>query len=377
MAETGRLRATSSYEEAIAGSDVAFLCIGTPGDQHGQLQLDALARASGEIGSALEHRNLRFTVVVRSTVLPGTTRNTVYESMLAAGGENCRRHLRVAMNPEFMREGSALRDFANPAYTLVGCDTQETAHLLKRVYSYVRAPFIQTGLETAETVKYVSNAFHALKVCFANEIGDACDAFGSDAQEVMRIFAMDNKLNISEAYLRPGFAFGGSCLPKDLKALLYALRHANVAAPLLDAVLPSNSAQIQQAVDAVLNSGRKRIGIHGLAFKSGTDDLRESPMVVLAETLIGKGCDVRILDRNVAIAKLVGANRRYIVEEIPHISSLMCESVDALVDHAEVLVLASADQDARRVLELARPEQDIVDLTRGMIGAPRTAEKAA
>jgi GDP-mannose 6-dehydrogenase len=216
-------------------------------------------------------------------------------------------------------------------------------------------------------VKYVSNAFHALKVCFANEIGDVCAALGADAHEVMRIFLMDRKLNVSEAYLRPGFAFGGSCLPKDLRALVYAARAAEVSLPLLSAILPSNEGQIRRAVEAVLETRRRKIGIVGLSFKPGTDDLRESPMVALVETLIGKGCDVRIFDPNVAVARLRGANRRYIEEEIPHIASLICESVEMLVAHAEVLVISNASDETARALAAAGPRHVVVDLTRGAI----------
>lgn len=367
MAMGGRLRATSSCQEAIDASEMAFLCVGTPGDQNGQLQLEALERVCREIGQALKGKTRRFTVVVRSTVLPGTVEQTVFPALLSGAGEASRKWLRVASNPEFMREGNALEDFSRPPFTLVGCDDEDTATLLRSVYVGVAAPFVRTQLRTAETVKYVSNAYHALKICFANEIGDTCAALDVDAQEVMRIFCLDDKLNISKAYLRPGFAFGGSCLPKDIKALLYAARHANVAVPLLDAILPSNQAQIAQAIAAVLATGKKRIGIFGLAFKPDTDDLRESPMVALVEALIGKGCDVRIYDRNVAIARLVGANRRFIVEEIPHISNLMCEQVSELVSHAEVLVIGSADPDANLVLQSASPDQIIVDLTRGAL----------
>jgi GDP-mannose 6-dehydrogenase len=377
MVREGRLRATLSCPEAVNGTEVAFLCIGTPGNAHGALQTDGLARVAREIGEALEGRDADFTVVVRSTVLPGTTRSAVLAAVRDAARPAVRSRLRVASNPEFIREGSALQDFAAPPFTLVGCETQDTADLLKRIYAGVDAPFVQTDLRTAEAVKYVSNAYHALKVCFANEIGDACAALGADAQEVMRIFRMDDKLNVSPAYLRPGFAFGGSCLPKDLKALLYAVHHADVSAPLLEAILPSNQAQIQQAVDTVMATGRKRIGICGLAFKPDTDDLRESPMVALVESLIGKGCDVRILDRNVSIAALMGANRRYIVEEIPHISSLMCERVETLTDHSDVLVFANDDADAGRVLQRSTPDQVIIDLTRGAIRARQASRRAA
>jgi len=373
----GRLRATSSCQEAVDASEMAFLCVGTPGDRHGQLQLDALERVCREAGQALKGNKRRFTVVVRSTVLPGTTEQTVFPALLSGAGEASGKWLRVASNPEFMREGTALADFSRPPFTLVGCDDEDTATLLRSVYAGVDAPFVKTQLRTAETVKYVSNAYHALKICFANEIGDTCAALGVDAQEVMRIFCLDDKLNISKAYLRPGFAFGGSCLPKDIKALLYAARHANVDVPLLDAILPSNQAQIAQGIAAVLATGKKRIGIFGLAFKPDTDDLRESPMVALVEALIGKGCDVRIYDRNVAIARLVGANRRYIVEEIPHISTLMCEQASELISHAEVLVIGSADPDANLVLRSASPDQVIVDLTRSALRPEASADAEA
>jgi len=273
--------------------------------------------------------------------------------------------LTVAVNPEFMREGSSLRDFSQPPLTLVGSDGPHAGALLRDLYAQVDAPFVQTSIRSAEMAKYVSNAFHALKITFANEIGDLCEALGADIGEVMRVFLMDRKLNISEAYLRPGFAFGGSCLPKDLRALTHAARAADLALPLLSQILPSNDRQIQQGVSRVLATRRRRIGVLGLAFKPGTDDLRESPMVLLVETLIGKGCDVRILDRSVSIARLGGANRRYIEEEIPHIASLMCETPAALLAHAEVLVVANRDEQARQALAAARPEQLVIDLSRG------------
>jgi GDP-mannose 6-dehydrogenase len=236
---------------------------------------------------------------------------------------------------------------------------------VRALYADVEAPFVRTEIRTAELLKYASNAFHAVKVCFANEIGDVCDAFGIDSQELMQIFLMDRKLNVSEAYLRPGFAFGGSCLPKDLRGLLYAARAADVTLPLLSAALPSNDGRIRRGAEAVLETGRRRIGVVGLAFKTGTDDLRESPIVTLVETLIGKGCDVRILDGDVALARLMGANRSYIEEQIPHIASLMCNSVEALLRHAEVLVIGNPSKDAALALAGVGPDQVVVDLTRG------------
>src|SRR3989454_3864955 len=367
-----RFSATLSSEEAVKNTDLSLICVGTPGGANGQLALAAIDHVGKEIGTALHGRNEPHTVVLRSTVLPGTTERVLVPALLAGAGRELGFNLRVAVNPEFMREGSSLRDFAHPPFTLVGCDDSETASLLRSLYAGVDAPVVHTEVRTAEMVKYVANAFHALKVCFANEIGDVCAALGVDAQEVIRIFLMDRKLNVSEAYLRPGFAFGGSCLPKDLRALLYAAHTADVNLPLLSAILPSNERQIRQGVEAVLETRKRRVGVVGLSFKTGTDDLRESPMVALVEALIGKGCNVRILDPSVSLAQLVGANRRYIEEEIPHIASLMCEDIQRLLDHAEVLVVGSASREAALALAAIGPDHIVVDLTRGAVGAAST-----
>jgi GDP-mannose 6-dehydrogenase len=359
-----QLHATTSTEEAVAGSDLALICVGTPSRDNGQLDVTAIQRVAESIGRELRRARRPYTVVLRSTVLPGTT-----ESILAPalqGGSAPLPALSLAVNPEFMREGSSLRDFAQPPLTLVGCESPATADTLREVYAEVEAPFVHASVRSAEMAKYVSNAFHALKVTFANEIGDLCEALGADAQDVMRIFLMDRKLNVSEAYLRPGFAFGGSCLPKDVRALLHAARSADLAVPVLSEILPSNDQQIQQGVSRVLATRRRRIGILGLAFKAGTDDLRESPMVRLVEALIGKGCDVRILDRNVSIARLGGANRRYIEEEIPHIASLMCDDVETLLEHSEVLVVGNDDEQVRQALAAPRADRVVIDLTRGL-----------
>jgi GDP-mannose 6-dehydrogenase len=368
LVKTGRLRATNVGTDAVRDSDLAMICVGTPSQGNGQLDVNALVHVGEEIGRALvRHRKGAYTVVLRSTVLPGTTQGIVIPALYAGTLGRHGASTRVAVNPEFMREGSALHDFARPPLTLVGCDQPESVEILKSLYRGVEAPFVHTSIKTAEMVKYTANAYHALKVCFANEIGDVCQALGADAQEVLRIFRMDQKLNLSGAYLHPGFAFGGSCLPKDLRALLHAARHADVPLPLLGAILPSNEAQIHHAIKRVLGTGKRRIGVVGLAFKPGTDDLRESPMVTLVETLIGKGCQVRILDRNVSIARLVGANRRYIEQEIPHIASLMCDDPDKLLHHAEVIVIGGASEEATEVLNEATTQQTVVDLTRGAV----------
>jgi GDP-mannose 6-dehydrogenase len=363
----GRLRATSSCADAVDASDIALICVGTPSRPNGQLDTEALVRVAGEIGGALRARPNRFVVVIRSTMLPGTTESVVMPAFLQAAGREVGSLVRMAVNPEFMREGSSLKDFAEPPMTLVGTSAPETAATIEALYHSVRAPFVHTTIKNAEMAKYVSNAFHALKVSFANEIGDACTALGADPQEVIDIFLRDRKLNVSEAYLRPGFAFGGSCLPKDVRALVWAARSSDLSTPLLSSILPSNEGQIRSAIDRVLGTKKRRIGVVGLAFKPGTDDLRESPVVTLVEALIGKGCDVRILDRNVSMAKLVGANRRYIEAEIPHIASLLSDDVETLVAHSEVLVIGSASLDAARAMATARAHAIVVDLTRGAI----------
>lgn len=377
VVNTGHLRVTLSGIEAVNETDLALICVGTPSRPSGQLNVDAVANVGREIGQALIGRRKPYTIVLRSTVLPGTVKGVLLPALRAGAGGRLVADVRVAMNPEFMREGTALRDFAAPPMTLVGCDDRDTAGLLELLYAGVDAPFVHTGIKTAEMVKYAANSFHALKVCFANEIGDICNVLGADAQEVMRIFRMDRKLNISEAYLRPGFAFGGSCLPKDLRALLHAASHADLSVPLLGSILPSNEAEIRRAMTAVLAAGRRRVGVVGLAFKPGTDDLRESPMVTLVEALIGKGCQVRILDRSVSIARLVGANRRFIEEEIPHIASLMCDDTEELLAHAEILVLGSAGEEATEVLRGATSQQTVVDLTRGVVRRPARETVAA
>lgn len=366
----GRLKATVNAEAAIRDTELAMVCVGTPGHANGRLNVDALKRVCTDIGNALRGSRRQYTVVIRSTVLPGTIEQVLLPALRAGAGNT----VSIAANPEFMREGTALKDFAEPPLTLVGCSDPVTARVLRQLYKKVDAEFVQTDIRTAEMAKYVSNAYHALKVCFANEIGNVCQALGADPQEVMRIFRLDRKLNVSEAYLKPGFAFGGSCLPKDVRALLYAARTADVPLPVLGGVLPSNERQVQQAIDRVLAAGRRKVGVIGLAFKPDTDDLRESPMVTLVEALIGKGCDVRILDPNVAVARLTGANRRHIEEGIPHIASLMCDDQKALLVHAEVLVVTSCSDEAVRVIAAADAECTVIDLTQGALDARLSRE---
>lgn len=366
---SGALRATVDGRRAIASSDLALICVGTPSRPNGQLDTDALVRVSREIGEALAGQRRAFTVVVRSTVLPGTIDGLIAPALRLGAGESSR--IRVASNPEFMREGSSLQDFAHPPFTLAGSDSAEAVAELRELYRPVTdAPFIESSVTTAEMVKYVSNAFHAVKVAFANEIGDICEALGADAREVTRIFLADGKLNASGAYLKPGFAFGGSCLPKDVRALVHAARSADLPSPLLQSILPSNEAQVRRAVDAVLATRKKRVGVVGLAFKPGSDDLRESPFVAVVEALLGKGCAVRVLDRNLSMARLRGANRRFIEQEIPHLASLLCEDPASLVAGVDVLVVGHPGPDADAAMAAAGPGVTVIDLTRGAAGRP-------
>ncbi len=373
VVQSGHLLATDRIDEALAASDIALICVGTPDVGHGQQDLAALSHVATAIGKACVGRARPLTVVLRSTVLPGTTAKVLQRVLRneTAGGAAV---IRIAVNPEFMREGCSLEDFRHPPFVLVGSEDPATVAVLRQLYASVEAPFIETTIRTAEMVKYVCNAYHALKVSFANEIADLCDGLGANGREVMRIACEDRKLNISAAYLTPGFAFGGSCLPKDLRALVSAGRIYDVPVPLLQAIVASNDGLIERGVEAVLATKRRRVGIVGLAFKPTTDDLRESPMVALVEALIGKGCDVRIYDPTVVLAALKGANRRYIDTEIPHIASLLCSRVDALIAHADVVVFGSTGAEATRVMAAVTADQIVVDLTHG--GFTKHVERA-
>jgi GDP-mannose 6-dehydrogenase len=356
----GRLRATTDCDAAVRETDLAFVCVGTPSNGNGSLNLTYLRRVAGDIGQAIQRQRSPIAVVVRSTVLPGTTRQVLLPELERAAGHP----VAVAVYPEFLREGSAIRDYHEPPKVVVGALDEAVRHLVTPIATRPGAPLVQTNLELAEMVKYADNAWHALKVTFANEIGSLAKAQGLDGQRVMDILCADTKLNLSPVYLRPGFAFGGSCLPKDVRALRYQGRALDLDLPVLNAILPSNDQQLDRAFQLVADAGARQVGVLGLAFKAGTDDLRESPMVEVVERLIGKGYDVSIYDANVNLAKLVGANKSYILEQIPHISDLMRSSIDEVLDHACTLVIGNNDPAFRAVAEEPRPGQRIVDLVR-------------
>jgi GDP-mannose 6-dehydrogenase len=361
---SGRIRTTTDVDEAIAGSDVSLICVGTPSRANGSLDISAVERVAESIGRALATKSGHHVVVVRSTMLPGSTEERVIPALERHSGRRVGDGYSVCYNPEFLREGSSIRDFHHPPFTVIGGDDEAAAAAVAELYRATTAPVEVVKIREAEMVKYVSNAFHALKIAFANEIGLICKAEGVDSHQVMDLFCRDDKLNISKAYLRPGFAFGGSCLPKDLRALVHHSRSRDLPSPVLQAILPSNEAHIAAAYDMVRATGAKRIGLLGLSFKAGTDDLRESPLVTLVERLIGKGYDVRVLDPSVSFASIHGANRAYIEREVPHILSLMVDDLDALLEHAEVVIVGNGSPEFEAVTERSRADQKIIDLVR-------------
>jgi GDP-mannose 6-dehydrogenase len=359
----GRLRATSDVHEAVRHTDLSLICVGTPSLGNGHIDLKFVRRVCEQIGEGIkEHPG--HVVVVRSTMLPGTMRNVVIPTLEAFSGLKAGEDFGVCLNPEFLREGTAVHDYFHPPKTVIGELDRASGDVVAKLYGELPGPVIRTDYETAEMVKYADNTWHALKVAFANEIGNICKALALDSHKLMDIFCQDTKLNLSPYYLKPGFAFGGSCLPKDVRALSYKAKILDVKVPIIDAILPSNDEQIERGIQAVIDKGEKKVGVLGFSFKAGTDDLRESPMVELVERLIGKGYDLRIYDSNVRMAAIHGANREYILNHIPHISKLMVGSIDEVVAHARTLVIGNASPEFRDVPRRLEEGQQVVDLVR-------------
>jgi GDP-mannose 6-dehydrogenase len=369
----GRLRATTDTAEAIRDTDVSLICVGTPSRRNGSLDLTHLERVSEQIGAALRDHPGYHVVVVRSTVLPGTTQEVVIPALERTSGKTYGEGFGVSVNPEFLREGTALKDFRKPPLTLVGHNHASDAGGTIALYQAIDAPLMTTSIQVAEMMKYTSNTWHAVKVCFANEIGNLCKKLGIDSHEVMDIFCRDEKLNLSSYYLKPGFAFGGSCLPKDVRALQYRAKELDVDLPMISQILPSNRMQIQHGLDQVLETGKKQIGLLGFSFKAGTDDLRESPIVILAEALLGKGLSLRIYDKNVSLAKLVGANKDYIEKQIPHLSSLLCRTIEEVIARSEVIVVGNQSPEFVEALRQTRRDQIVIDLVRLPIDGSQVA----
>jgi GDP-mannose 6-dehydrogenase len=362
--KAGRLRATDDSGHAIRETELSFVCVGTPSQANGNLDLRYIRRICEQIGEALKIKTARHTVVIRSTILPGTMYKIVIPTLEEFSGKQAGVDFGVCNNPEFLREGSAVQDFRCPPKTVIGELDRPSGDTLATLYEKLEAPLIRTDIESAEMVKYVDNSWHALKIGFANEIGNLCKSLGLDAHIVMKIFCQDRKLNISPAYLLPGFAFGGSCLPKDLRALAYQAKVQDLQLPILTSILPSNEMQISRGLQLILKTGNARVGILGFSFKAGTDDLRESPLIEVIERLIGKGYDLRIYDKNVNIASLVGANRDFILNRIPHISKLMVHDIDTVLNHAQTVVIGNKDPEFSKVPERLHDGQFLVDFVR-------------
>jgi GDP-mannose 6-dehydrogenase len=369
--KNGKLHATTSVEEAVQQTDLTLICVGTPSMDSGALDTRYVLRVAEQIGEALKTVQHTHTVVVRSTLLPGTTRREILPRLESRSGKKEGVDFFVAYNPEFLRESTAVEDFYKPPKTVVGGFKPETAERAARIYAQIDAPLFLTEIEEAEMVKYADNVFHAIKIVFGNEIGAIAKPLGVDSHRVMEIFARDTKLNLSPYYLKPGFAFGGSCLPKDVRALAACAQSLNVKTPMLFSLMDANREHLHRAVRAITSFGKKKVGLLGLAFKAGTDDLRESPMVELVETLMGKGFQIKIYDKNVSLARLTGSNRKFIEGTLPHLAEVLCASTAEILDFAEVVVVANADKDFKAVVENARPGQIIFDLVRILREIPK------
>lgn len=360
----GRLKATSNVADAVNATSISLICVGTPSRANGGLDLSFVERVCAQIGDALRHKRARHTIVIRSTVLPGSTDEIAGVAIARTSGLKPGQDFGLAMNPEFLREGTSIKDFYDPPFTVIGSADAATAANVATLYAGINAPIHKVETRVAEMLKYACNCYHGLKVGFANEIGIVCKALGIDSHDVMRLFCEDTKLNVSAAYLRPGFAFGGSCLPKDLRAVTYRAKQLDLDTPILRATLEGNERQVDRAYQMVMAAGHKRVGILGLAFKEGTDDLRESPMVSLIERLIGKGIQMTIYDREVSSARLIGANKEYLEREIPHIWTLMRPAISDVLGASDTIVIGNASKEFRTIEPQLREGQIVIDLVR-------------
>jgi GDP-mannose 6-dehydrogenase len=363
VGRTGALRATDNAAEAIEATEISLICVGTPSAPSGNMSTEYLERVAEQIGTALADKGQWHTVVFRSTMLPGTCTDLLVPILEKASGLTAGVGFGIAVNPEFLREGSSVRDFFEPPKTVIGELDTRSGDIVASLYEGLPGDVFRVPIAVAEMAKYADNSFHGLKIAFANELGAVCRALGIDSHKMMDVFLADRKLNISTAYLRPGFAFGGSCLPKDLRGLVYAARRADLSLPLLSHVLPSNEEHLKRAFDLIAATGRRRIGLFGLSFKPGTDDLRESPLVELAERLLGKGYELRIYDDNVAVSRLMGGNREFIERRLPHLGELLADSIEDVLAHADLCVVGCKDPEVLAALDAAG-DRVIVDLVR-------------
>lgn len=362
--KTGRLKATNKSDEAINKTNISMICVGTTSLNNGNINLSSIKKVCLEIGKVLLKKKNHHLIIIRSTLLPGTTKKVVIPILEEFSNKKAGRDFSVVCNPEFLRESTAVSDFFNPPKTVIGSSDSKSGYEVAGLYKNIDTNFIHTSIEIAEMIKYANNAFHALKVTFANEIGLICKTLGINSHEVMNIFCQDTKLNISPYYLKPGFAFGGSCLPKDLKAITYFGKHRDLNLPVLNAILKSNQAHIEYCLEMIINKGKKRIGILGFAFKPGTDDLRESPIVTLIEHLLGKGYEIKIYDNYVSLSFLRGTNKKFLERKIPHITELMCSKLEDILSFAEIIIIGNKNSEFADILSKVNSNQYIIDLVR-------------
>lgn len=362
--KSGHLRATTDVRDAVLNSDISLICVGTPSQLNGNLDLSHVRKVCEQIGSAIKEKSDFHVVVARSTMLPGSMSSIVIPTLEAASGKKAGVDFGVCNNPEFLREGTAVYDYYHPPKTVIGESDEKAGSMLLELYAKMDAPMVRTNVETAEMVKYTDNTWHAAKVAFANEIGNICKAVGIDGHKVMEIFCQDTKLNLSSYYMKPGFAFGGSCLPKDVRALTYKARSLDLDLPLLNSILPSNEKQVEKGLKMIMDKGARKVGILGFSFKAGTDDLRESPLVDVIEHLLGKGYELKLYDKNVNLAALTGANQDYILNHIPHISKLMVNSMEEVLEFAQTIVIGNGAAEFKTVPANLKPGQSLVDLVR-------------
>ncbi len=362
--KTGKLQAMQNAKKAVLETDISIICVGTPSQLNGNLDLSYIHKVCEDIGKAIKIKNKNHIIVMRSTVLPGSAQTLAIPTLEEYSGKKAGIDFGYISNPEFLREGTAIYDFYNPPKTVIGYSDQKSANTIALLYKSLTAPLIMTNIPTAEMVKYADNAWHATKVTFGNEIGNISKEVGIDGQKVMEIFCQDLKLNISSYYLNPGFAFGGSCLPKDVRAITYKANKLDINTPLLSSLITSNDEQIKRAFNIIKNTGKRHIGMLGLSFKAGTDDLRESPLVELAEILIGKGYKLKIYDKNVKMATLVGANKNYLLNHIPHISRLLTDDINELKNSCDLLIIGNKSDEFIHIEEDINKNQEILDLVR-------------
>lgn len=361
-----RLTATKDAIKTVLKTDLSLVCVGTPNQLNGNLDTSYVRRVCENIGIGLKQKKAWHVVVIRSTILPGTIKNIVIPTLEEYSGKRVGKDFGVCNNPEFLREGTAVYDFFNPPKIVIGETDQESGDLLASLYENLDAPLLRTKIEVAEMVKYVDNVWHALKVGFGNEVGNICKSINVDSHEVMDIFCRDTKLNISPYYLKPGFAFGGSCLPKDVRALTYKGKSLDLDLPILNAILPSNTYHIEKAIRMVMEIGNRKIGFLGFSFKAGTDDLRESPVVEMIERLQGKGYNIKLYDKNVNLASLFGANKDFILNKITHISKLMVANIDEVLNHAQTIIIGNNSNEFKDIHKKLQSGKKIIDLVRAI-----------